>query len=85
VRGNNNEVVGAIEVLVPQYRAKIDALLPKLEEAATQLSTALGASKSGLTTSLEKEVIPPQTTGQIPTAQTPPAGMGTTIATRATK
>ncbi|MEY4700154.1 MAG: hypothetical protein RL326_341 [Pseudomonadota bacterium] len=85
VRGNNNEVVGAIEVLVPQYRAKIDALLPKLEEAATQLSTALGASKGGLTTSLEKEVIPPQTTGQIPTAQTPPTGMGTQIATRATK
>jgi IclR family KDG regulon transcriptional repressor len=85
VRGNNNEVVGAIEVLVPQYRAKIDALLPKLEEAATQLSTALGASKSGLTTSLEKEVIPPQTTGQIPTTQAPPTGMGTQIATRATK
>ncbi len=86
VRGNNNEVVGAIEVLVPQYRAKIDALLPKLEEAATQLSTALGASKAGLTTSLEKEVIPSQTTtGQIPTAQTPPTGMGTQIATRATK
>jgi IclR family KDG regulon transcriptional repressor len=85
VRGNNNEVVGAIEVLVPQYRAKIDALLPKVEEAATQLSTALGASKAGLTTSLEKEVVPSQTTGQIPTAQTPPTGMGSTIATRATK
>ncbi len=86
VRGNNNEVVGAIEVLVPQYRAKIDALLPKIEEAATQLSTALGASKLGLTTSLEKEVIPTQpTTGQLPTGQTPPAGMGTQIATRATK
>jgi len=86
VRGNNNEVVGAIEVLAPQYRAKIDALLPKLEEAATQLSTALGASKTGLTTSLEKEVITPQpTAGQIPTAQTPPTGMGTQITTRATK
>jgi len=86
VRGNNNEVVGAIEVLAPQYRAKIDALLPKLEEAATLLSTALGASKTGLTTSLEKEVITPQpTAGQIPTAQTPPTGMGTQIATRATK
>lgn len=86
VRGNNNEVVGAIEVLAPQYRAKIDALLPKIEEAATQLSTALGASKMGLTTSLEKEVIPPQpTAGQLPTGQTPPAGLGTQIATRATK
>lgn len=86
VRGNNNEVVGAIEVLAPQYRAKIDALLPKLEEAATQLSTALGASKTGLTTSLEKEVITPQpTAGQIPTAQTPPTGMGTQITTRVTK
>ncbi len=85
VRGNNNDVVGAIEVLVPQYRAKIDALLPKIEEAATQLSTALGASKAGLTTSLEKEIVPSQATGQITTGQTPPTAMGGTIATRATK
>jgi DNA-binding IclR family transcriptional regulator len=62
VRGNNNEVVGAIEVLVPQYRAKLDLITPKIEEAAVALSTALGASKSGLTTSLEKEVSAPPAT-----------------------
>jgi DNA-binding IclR family transcriptional regulator len=57
VRGNNNEVVGAIEVLAPQYRAKIDALIPKIEEAANQLSTALGASKSSGAVTIEKEVV----------------------------
>lgn len=59
IRGNNNEVVGAVEVLVPQYRAKLDIVLPKLEEAATQLSTALGAVRGGLSLALEKEVSTP--------------------------
>ncbi len=88
IRANNNEVVGAIEVLAPQYRAKIDALLPKIEEAATQLSTALGATKTGLVSAVEKEVIPSQPTQtqpQIPTAQTPTAGVGAPLAARTTK
>jgi DNA-binding IclR family transcriptional regulator len=59
VRGNNNEVVGAIEVLIPQYRAKLDLLTAKIEEAANALSTALGATKIGLVTAVEKEVIAP--------------------------
>jgi IclR family KDG regulon transcriptional repressor len=71
VRGNNNEVVGAIEVLVPQYRAKLDLITPKIEEAAAALSTALGASKAGLATTLEKEVVAPAVTSQ-PTAPTTP-------------
>lgn len=53
---NNNEAVGAIEVLVPQYRAKIDSLMPRIDEAANQLSIALGSTKSNLSNSLEKEV-----------------------------
>lgn len=88
IRANNNEVVGAIEVLAPQYRAKIDALLPKIEEAATQLSTALGATKTGLVSAVEKEVIPSQPTQtqpQMPTAQTPTAGVGAPLAARTTK
>lgn len=56
VRGNNNEVVGAIEVLMPQYRAKTDSIMPKLDEAAMMLSMALGASRSSL--AVEREVIP---------------------------
>jgi DNA-binding IclR family transcriptional regulator len=64
VRGNNNQVVGAIELLIPHYRAKIDADLPKIEEAADALSTALGAgSKGKLAITLEKEVT---TTTQMP-------------------
>jgi IclR family KDG regulon transcriptional repressor len=59
VRGNNNEVVGAIEVLIPQYRAKLDTLGAKIEEAANALSTALGATRVGLVTAVEKEVVAP--------------------------
>ncbi|MCB9030545.1 MAG: IclR family transcriptional regulator [Deltaproteobacteria bacterium] len=55
VTGVNNEVVAAIEVLVPQYRAKVDNLMPKLEEAATTLSKSLGSMKKGLVASIEKE------------------------------
>jgi DNA-binding IclR family transcriptional regulator len=87
IRGNNNEVVGAIEVLVPQYRAKIDAIMPKIDEAAAALSMALGASKTGLATSLEKEVVAPAQ-GQQPTTP-PPAGIqpqpGAGVATRVMK
>ena len=55
VRGNNNSVVGAVEVLAPQYRAKIETILPQVEEAASALSTALGAVKKGLVSSMERE------------------------------
>ena len=56
VTGVSNEVVAAIEVLVPQYRARIDEIVPKLEDAAHQLSTALGSMKKGLVAGIEKEV-----------------------------
>lgn len=55
VRGSKNEVVGAIEVLVPQYRAKIDDIQAQLEEAAALLSTALGSTRVGLAASLERD------------------------------
>jgi DNA-binding IclR family transcriptional regulator len=68
VRGHNNEVVGAIEVLAPQYRAKVDALLPKIEEAASLLSAALGAARvTAAAAVVEKEVV---STTQSPAAQT---------------
>jgi IclR family KDG regulon transcriptional repressor len=57
IRGSHNEIVGAIEVLVPQYRAKIDAILPKIEEAAIMLSTTLGAAKGTQSLAVEKEVV----------------------------
>lgn len=55
VRGSNSQVVGAIEVLAPQYRAKVEAILPQVEEAALALSTALGAQRSSLKAAIEKE------------------------------
>lgn len=74
IRGTHNEVVGAIEVLIPQYRAKIDAVLPKIEEAANHLSTTLGAAKGALSANLEKEVI---STATGTTSGTPvPGSMG---------
>jgi IclR family KDG regulon transcriptional repressor len=89
VRGNNNEVVGAIEVLAPQYRAKIDALVPKIEEAANQLSTALGASRPApMSASVEKEVVVPQspaTQPQVPAGSVQVPASGTSISARSVK
>jgi IclR family transcriptional regulator, KDG regulon repressor len=58
VRGFGGEVIAAIEVLAPQYRAKVDVLQPALEGAATTLSQALGNVRVPLTASIEKEIIP---------------------------
>ena len=59
VRGCNNEVVGAIEVLIPQYRAKLDAIGSQIEEAAQTLSLALGATSGGAGAigAIEKEIV----------------------------
>jgi DNA-binding IclR family transcriptional regulator len=56
VRGHNNDVVGAIEVLIPQYRAKLENILPQLEEAANALSSALGATRAPLAGAIEREI-----------------------------
>lgn len=57
IRGSNNEVVGAIEILIPQYRAKVEVILPQIEEAANALSMSLGSmQKKGISSSLEKEI-----------------------------
>jgi len=89
VRGSNNEVVGAIEVLAPQYRAKIDALLPKIEEAAANLSSSLGAAKvAGGAAIVEKEVVSQQTPAtqqQIPSGAVQAPSVGSPMASRGTK
>jgi len=87
VRGHTNEVVGAIEVLVPQYRAKVDALLPKIEEAAAQLSAALGAARiTAGSAMLEKEVVTttqtPATPNQVPAGAVQAPGAGAAMAAR---
>jgi IclR family transcriptional regulator, KDG regulon repressor len=56
VRRSGNEVVGAVEILLPQYRAQIESVMPQIDEAVTKLSTALGATRGGLAASIEKEV-----------------------------
>jgi DNA-binding IclR family transcriptional regulator len=57
VRGHTGDVVGALEVLIPQYRADIDAIVPAIKEAAENLSSALGGSeRPGLSASIEREV-----------------------------
>ncbi len=59
IRGLKGEVVGAIEVLTPQYRAKVEDLMPAIDEAAQALSTALGSIKTGLSSQMEREVVAP--------------------------
>lgn len=74
VRGINNEVLGAIEVLAPQFRVvKVDTLVAKIEEAANKLSAALGSIKTTPAAAIEKEVVSTQpATGQVQI----PAGAG---------
>lgn len=58
VRGNQNTVPGAIEVLIPQYRAKVEEVTDQINAASTKLSEALGAGVGKqLLSSLEKEVV----------------------------
>jgi len=57
VRGVRSEVVGAIEVMAPQFRVKTETIVPILEEIASALSLTLGAIKGGLVSSVEKEVV----------------------------
>jgi len=57
VKGTNNEVIGALEILIPQYRAKLENILPAMEEATTAISNAMGWQKKGLIASVEKATI----------------------------
>ena len=57
VRGVNNEVLGAIEVLAPQYRAKAEEIIPYVEEAASSLSSSFGAARTGIVDGIQKEVV----------------------------
>lgn len=58
VRGIKDDIAGAIEILIPQYRAKHDEILPKLEEAAEKLSTVLGSARGSLSQQIEKDSAP---------------------------
>lgn len=55
VRGMDNQVVAALEVLAPIYRAKVDDLLPHIQEAANELSASLGSMRKPLASGIERE------------------------------
>lgn len=54
VRGPQGEVVGGIEVVIPQFRAKVEMIAQQLEETCQMLSTSLGGQKGGLSQVVEK-------------------------------
>ena len=56
VKGAGNTVVGAIEVLSPQFRVNVSEIEEALGRASEALSTALGGSKTPLSQALEKEI-----------------------------
>lgn len=56
VRGNAGEVVGAIEILAPQYRAKVESLSASIDQTSTELATTLGFSKTPLAAGMEREI-----------------------------
>ncbi len=56
---NHRGIVGAIEVLVPRYRADISQITPKVNQFADELSKALGVNasfKPRLQATIEKEL-----------------------------
>ncbi|MCB0320422.1 MAG: hypothetical protein KDD60_05800, partial [Bdellovibrionales bacterium] len=55
VRGTGGTVVGAIEVLAPQFRANVSKIERELNDAVTELSNSLGGAKTGLIHAMEKE------------------------------
>jgi IclR family transcriptional regulator, KDG regulon repressor len=59
VKGLNNEVVGAIEIIIPQYRSKVEMILPQIEEATHALSTSLGSQPAAITAAVEREITVP--------------------------
>jgi DNA-binding IclR family transcriptional regulator len=55
VKGDKGRVIGAIELVAPQYRAKIEELVAIVEEAGEKLSATLGHSRKSLAASIEIE------------------------------
>lgn len=63
IRGEGNRSVGAVEMLVPQYRANLDSLLPMLESCVAKLSDSMGSHTSSLVAAIEKEILIDQEEG----------------------
>lgn len=60
IRSQNNQIVGAVELTAPQYRSKVEALIPLVEEAAQNLSEKLGSIRpqsSGLAAGIQVEQV----------------------------
>ncbi len=70
VRGAGNEIVGAIEILVPQYRARLEQIQPILDEAVASLSASLGSVAKGLVSAIEKEIASEPATRESTSAST---------------
>lgn len=52
-----NKIAGAIEVVIPQYRANVDSVMKIIAESQDELSKVLGAVKGGLASAVEKEIV----------------------------
>lgn len=57
VRDYVQNVAGAIEVVMPHYRANVDAVIKIIKEAQNDLSSVLGSIKGGLASAVEKEIV----------------------------
>jgi IclR family transcriptional regulator, KDG regulon repressor len=56
IKGDKGRVLGAIEMVAPQYRAKVEDLVAAVEEVAEKLSATMGYSKKSLSSGVEVEV-----------------------------
>lgn len=56
IKGDKGRILGAIELVAPQYRAKIEDLVAAVDEAAEKLSSTMGHSKKALASTVEMEI-----------------------------
>ncbi len=57
LRGSDNEVVGALEIVAPQYRSKSDMMMAALEETAALISQSLGVQTQSLSRTIQRDVV----------------------------
>ena len=68
---SNKGIIGAIEVLIPQYRAKVEEIMSQIDNTVSKLSAACGAgARGGLDAAIEKQVTSDSTPIQVPTTST---------------
>jgi IclR family KDG regulon transcriptional repressor len=57
IRGDKGRVLGAIELVCPQYRSRVEELTSAVEDAAEKLSAIMGHSRKSLASAIEMDIV----------------------------